>query len=177
MATINLGRVGFVNKGNYLQNTVYKINDIVKYNKNLYACIEAHTSGVLLDESKWQVWILADDYSGITAPTLTIPSMTVNESSINFITIDAYDANVTYIVSAQSGSINSIVGKTITYQAPSILEDSTDTITIYYKIGTLLSESRSYTLNISNVPIKADTTIQVVDFTSEASFNDGFDII
>ena len=177
MATINLGRVGFVNKGNYAQSISYKVNDIVKYNKNLYACIEAHTSSVLLDATKWQVWIEADDYTGITAPTLTILSFTVNESSINSITIDAYDANVTYIVSAQSGTINSIVGNTITYQAPSVLADSTDTISIYYKIGTLLSETRDYTLNVLQVPIEPDTTIQVVDFTSEASFNNGFDII
>lgn len=113
----------------------------------------------------------------IAAPTLTIPSMVVNERSFNLITIDAYDANVTYNVSAQRGSINSIVGNTITYQAPNVLEDTTDTITIYYKLGTLLSKSRSYTLNIINVPPEADDTIQVVDFINEASFNDGFDII
>lgn len=43
MPTVNLGRVGFVNKLAWADG-VHKINDVVTYNGGTYACILAHTS-------------------------------------------------------------------------------------------------------------------------------------
>ena len=57
MITKNLGRVGFVNKGDWLSNTNYQNNDIVKYDNKIYVCIENHTSGTDIDLSKWTLWI------------------------------------------------------------------------------------------------------------------------
>lgn len=43
MAEVNLGRIGFVNKGGW-QNGEHKLNDVVTYQNNLYGCIKKHTS-------------------------------------------------------------------------------------------------------------------------------------
>ena len=57
MATINLGRVGFVNKGTYSNTTPYKVNDVVTYNRGTYACIQANTGNLPTDIAYWQVWV------------------------------------------------------------------------------------------------------------------------
>lgn len=57
MATINLGRIGFVNKGDYNALTAYKVNDIVKYTSGTYACKLAHTGQVPTETTYWQEWV------------------------------------------------------------------------------------------------------------------------
>ena len=59
MALINLGRVGVVNKGNYIGGTTqYKILDVVKYDGGIYQCIQAHnTSHLPTDIAYWQLWV------------------------------------------------------------------------------------------------------------------------
>ena len=55
-------------KSNWLVQTYYKINDIVKYGGYLYVCNEAHTSaataadGLELDQSKWDLYAEGFDY-------------------------------------------------------------------------------------------------------------------
>ena len=57
MSTINLGRVGFVNKGTYSGATAYKVNDVVVYNSGTYACIQANTGQAPTNTSYWQNWV------------------------------------------------------------------------------------------------------------------------
>ena len=59
MALINLGRVGIVNKGNYIGGTTqYKILDVVKYDGGIYQCIQAHNTAHLpTDIAYWQLWV------------------------------------------------------------------------------------------------------------------------
>lgn len=59
MPTINLGRVGIVNKGAYVGGTaVYKVNDIVTYNFSVYICIQAHSTQQLPTVvTYWTPWI------------------------------------------------------------------------------------------------------------------------
>ena len=58
MNTVNLGRIGFVNKGQYLQNTLYKKNDIVIYNNQVKVCVTEHTSpNSSILEANWDVWV------------------------------------------------------------------------------------------------------------------------
>lgn len=59
MALINLGRVGVVNKGNYIGGTTqYKILDVVKYDGGIYQCIQAHnTEHLPTDTAYWQLWV------------------------------------------------------------------------------------------------------------------------
>jgi len=60
MAQINLGRIAFVNKGDWADG-LHKVNDVVKYNNGIYACIKEHTSnnGDILptDTTYWVNWI------------------------------------------------------------------------------------------------------------------------
>ena len=58
MATANLGRVGFVNKGTYSGATTYKVNDVVTYNNGIYACIKANTGQAPTNTSYWQNWVV-----------------------------------------------------------------------------------------------------------------------
>lgn len=60
MATLNLGRVGFVNKGAYSGATAYKVNDVVTYNSGTYACIQAHTGQLPTVTAYWQNWVSND---------------------------------------------------------------------------------------------------------------------
>jgi hypothetical protein len=59
MPTINLGRVGIVNKGTYVGGTtIYKMNDICKYNNSVYICTQAHSIEHLpIDNAYWTIWI------------------------------------------------------------------------------------------------------------------------
>lgn len=59
MPTLNLGRVGFVNKGTWLISTAYKINDTVTYLGGTYACLIANTgqTPILGGTIYWQEWV------------------------------------------------------------------------------------------------------------------------
>jgi hypothetical protein len=59
MPSINLGRIGIVNKGDYVGGTtIYKVNDICKYNNSVYICIQAHSQEHLpTDTHYWKAWI------------------------------------------------------------------------------------------------------------------------
>lgn len=60
MPTLNLGRVGFVNKGAYVDATTlapHKVNDIVQLNSVTYVCIQYHeTAHLPTDTLYWQKW-------------------------------------------------------------------------------------------------------------------------
>ena len=60
MAQINLGRIAFVNKGDWVDG-LHKVNDVVKYDNAIYACIIEHTStsGDILptDTNYWVNWV------------------------------------------------------------------------------------------------------------------------
>ena len=62
MPTLNLGRVGFVNKGVWLISTAYKINDTVTYLGGTYACLIANTgqTPILGGTVYWQEWVAND---------------------------------------------------------------------------------------------------------------------
>ena len=60
MATVNLGRVGFVNKGTYSGSTSYKVNDVVDYNSGVYTCIQAHSGQLPTVTAYWQNWVAND---------------------------------------------------------------------------------------------------------------------
>jgi len=57
MATINLGRIAFVNKGVYDVATLYKKNDIVKNNGSVYACLQQNTGIALSNAAYWIKWL------------------------------------------------------------------------------------------------------------------------
>lgn len=63
MPTLNLGRVGFVNKGNWSISTTYKINDVITYNHGTYAALQAHTGQTPISggSAYWQEWVTSDN--------------------------------------------------------------------------------------------------------------------
>lgn len=73
MATVNLGRVGFVNKGAYSATTTYKVQDIVTYASGVYVCIQTGVGHALTDSLYWAVWFLppSGGYAPLASPTFT----------------------------------------------------------------------------------------------------------
>lgn len=57
MPTINLGRVGFVQKGVHSLLTPYKVNDIVTSDGQVYACILPNTGEALSNTTYWSPWV------------------------------------------------------------------------------------------------------------------------
>ena len=115
-----------------------------------------------------------------TTPVLSFSS-SVNEGSTgNIITISNYDSLATYTFGTNVGTINYVSGSTATFDAKDITNniDNIGAITCTAtKAGELRSELASDAITITYVPIVADTAYQVVDFTGQASLNDGFDLI
>lgn len=71
MPTINLGRVGFVQKGVHNLSTPYKVNDVVTYDGQVYACILANTGEALSNTTYWSPWITP---SGIISDETPLPT-------------------------------------------------------------------------------------------------------
>ena len=66
MAQVNLGRIGFVNKGSWNIATNYKLNDVVKYGGSTYAAKRPNT-GVTpptngTDTDDWFYFVNIGDY-------------------------------------------------------------------------------------------------------------------
>jgi len=59
MPTINLGRVGFVNKNTYSAIVNYKVNDIVKYQEGIYAALQPNIGQTPASGGNiyWQEWV------------------------------------------------------------------------------------------------------------------------
>ena len=120
----------------------------------------------------------------LVTPVLEFASA-VNEGVASTITISAgtYDPSYTYIfgTTGEIGTLTYVSGNTATLGAYNILDDvdHVGTITCYAtKAGDVTSSTASQSITIKYVlPITADTAYQVVDFTGQASFNDGFDLI
>jgi hypothetical protein len=71
MPTINLGRVGFVQKGVHSLLTPYKVNDVVTSDGQVYACILANTGEALSNTTYWSPWITL---SGIISDDTPLPT-------------------------------------------------------------------------------------------------------
>ena len=115
--------------------------------------------------------------SSLTEKPVISISASVNESSDAVGTITNYDSAAAYTF---SDNVTYSSGNTFTYNAGDITDgnDDIDTITVYAtKAGELRSELASSPITIVYVPIVADDAYQVVDFTGQASFNDGFEEI
>jgi len=109
-----------------------------------------------------------------TAPEITNPDgstlfNSINENETKTCKIKDYDPDVNYIISANKGAIGSISSDgTFTYTAPDITDgnNTTDNIFIYYTIGTIVSATKQYSLNIIYVPIEADGVLSNTNFVA-----------
>ena len=71
MPTINLGRVGFVQKGVHSLSTPYKVNDVVTYDGQVYACILANTGEALSNTTYWSPWVTPSGIISDNTPLAT----------------------------------------------------------------------------------------------------------
>lgn len=68
---INLGRVGFVQKGVHNPLTPYKVNDVVTSDGQVFACIVANTGEALTDTIYWSPWVSVQGIISDTTPLET----------------------------------------------------------------------------------------------------------
>ena len=115
MAQVNLGRIGFVNKGSWNIATNYKLNDVVKYGGSTYAAkrpnvgITPPTNGT--DTDDWFYFVNLGDYidkasnqditgiknftNGIVSSEITTTKITTNGITTNGITTTEIDGDKT----------------------------------------------------------------------------------
>ena len=60
-----LYRAGTAWRSEFLESTVYRINDLVKYGGTVFRCIETHTSDTTLDDTKFTVELFGSEYNGV----------------------------------------------------------------------------------------------------------------
>ena len=119
----------------------------------------------------------------VATPVLSIGA-SVNENATIVGTV-AVASGSTPIVVANIGTItnlaqDSAVQWSYTYNAHNITDGDDDIAIISCHcedLGKLDSAVNTINITVSYVPVVADTAYQVVDFTGEASLNDGFDLI
>lgn len=114
------------------------------------------------------------------SPTLSASTVTINENSSTGVTITDYDSRLDYTATPVDSNIAaaSITGNTITITGGDITDglDKQTVVNVTAKTaGILASDPVAITVNVIYVPIVADDAIQVVDFSGEELFNDGFD--
>ena len=83
MAEVNLGRVGFVNKGTYSSSITYKINDVVKYQDGIYVATASTTGNLPTDTDYWQVWIDTDKIDRPTKVSTDVISVNGTELTLS----------------------------------------------------------------------------------------------
>ena len=119
MAQVNLGRIGFVNKGSWNNAVNYKLNDVVKYDGSIYAAkrpnvgVTPPTNGT--DTDDWFYFVNNSDYvdktsnqdiPGIKNFTISpkVPKPTDNNDAVN----KAYVDSVISPQTPQTGDIYSL---------------------------------------------------------------------
>ena len=138
---------------------------------------------LIATDKTWSSQKISDEIvanSSVTEPpSLSSVSTTINENSSTTVTITDYSQYVDYSVDTLDPLIvtASVTGNTITINGEDITDgtNKTGTIRVNAKApGLPVSDWVEVTVNVIYVPIVADDAIQVVDFSDEELFNDGF---
>lgn len=145
MATANLGRIGFVNKGTYNSATAYKVNDVVTYNAGTYACIQANTGQAPTNTSYWQNWVADnavhktgdDTIEGIKTFT---SSPIVPTPTTNFQSVPLRSTNI--VVNVGAGQTYTTINQALEYLSGfyPMYKQSGITATINLKAGFVMAE-------------------------------------
>ena len=125
MPTTNLGRIGYVNKGNWAVGT-YKRLDVVRHAGAMWSCRAATTTTQEPSPTATDWMLLVRDGVEGTCALLGDVSAYVNQTKTY--TITDYNSFSTYSVSASAGTA-SITGDQITFNAPSSSQSVTLTVT------------------------------------------------
>ena len=109
MATTNLGRIGFVPKGDWVAGT-YKYLDVVRYNAKAYACKVNSTTSEPTTASDWMV--LNEDTNGLS---LNDPTNMTGLIKGNGSTVSVATAGTDYLTPSGNGSqLTNLNGSNIT---------------------------------------------------------------
>lgn len=125
MPTTNLGRIGYVNKGNWAVGT-YKRLDVVRHAGAMWSCRAATTTTQEPSPTATDWMLLVRDGVEGTCALLGDVSAYVNQTKTYSIT--DYNSFSTYSVSASAGTA-SIAGDQITFNAPSTSQSVTLIVT------------------------------------------------
>lgn len=150
MPIINLGRVGFVQKGTYNSSTPYKVNDVVTDDGQVFACTVANTGEPLTDSIYWSPWVSA---KGIISDNT--PLETKAYSGYKTQQLHDYQSEALANLSAASGKIQNKTTPVFN-SIPLVLTDMPFDISV-----------NSTDLDI----IEFDSTLNTLTFKVDASYN------
>lgn len=126
--------------------------------------------------------VLATSSSSTSAPTTNVSTISINENSVGQVTVTNYESGLVYTLATSDSNIATASESSGTIDITT--KDITDTVNKQCTIsisakapGVPISDPRVITVHSIYVPAVADTTIQVVDFTAEASVNTGWTLI
>jgi len=113
-------------------------------------------------------------------PTFELELPVVEENQPINVTITNYDAEVTYEIKADKGTISNVNNNTFTYTAPDITNQSNGIDTIYvsgYKSGLLKSKQNYKALIYTYVAMEADDVLVNVNFGNNKYYSDGVEYL
>lgn len=134
MPTINLGRVGFVQKGIHSLLTPYKVNDVVTSDGQVYACILANTGEALSNDVYWSPWVTPAGIISDEAPLTTKAYSGAKTQLLHDIQAEAISnlATASGRIGSESSPVFSPIPLVLTDMPFQVLTDSTDTNVIEF---------------------------------------------
>ena len=134
MPTINLGRVGFVQKGIHSLLTPYKVNDVVTSDGQVYACILANTGEALSNDVYWSPWVTPAGIISDDTPLTTKAYSGTKTQLLHDIQAEAISnlATASGRIGSESSPVFSPIPLVLTDMPFQVLTDSTDTNVIEF---------------------------------------------
>lgn len=129
MPTINLGRVGFVQKGVHSLLTPYKVNDIVTSDGQVYACILPNTGEALSNTTYWSPWVTPSGIISDDTPLATKAYSGEKTQLLHDIQAEAIAnlATASGKIASESSPVFQPIPLVLTDMPFTVVTDSTDT--------------------------------------------------
>lgn len=134
MPTINLGRVGFVQKGIHSLLTPYKVNDVVTSDGQVCACVLANTGEALSNDVYWSPWVTPAGIISDDTPLTTKAYSGEKTQLLHDIQAEAISnlATASGRIGSESSPVFSPIPLVLTDMPFQVLTNSTDTNVIEF---------------------------------------------
>lgn len=177
MPTINLGRVGFVQKGVHSLLTPYKVNDIVTSDGQVYACILPNTGEALSNTTYWSPWVTPSGIISDDTPLATKAYSGEKTQLLHDIQAEAIAnlATASGKIASESSPVFHPIPLVLTDMPFTVVTDSTDTgVFEFNSVNNTITFKIDASFNfLSNVSLTSSTSqSRDIIFSLINTFND-----
>lgn len=177
MPTINLGRVGFVQKGVHSLLTPYKVNDIVTSDGQVYACILPNTGEALSNTTYWSPWVTPSGIISDDTPLATKAYSGEKTQLLHDIQAEAIAnlATASGKIASESSPVFQPIPLVLTDMPFTVVTDSTDTgVFEFNSVNNTITFKIDASFNfLSNVSLTSSTShSRDIIFSLINTFND-----